>query len=328
MLGLSPVALFLAGLIFLDSYKLIQLRTVLLTILVGSAAAVVALFLNSWVAEGFDLKWVVHTRYVSPPLEETLKTAFLFYLLRANRVGFLADAAIRGFAIGAGFAMVENLYYIYQRPDADIYLWIIRGFGTAIMHGGATAVVAILAQGISERAGKITVASFLPALAAGAVLHSLYNHFFLDPLASTLMILVLFPAVVLFAFRQSEQATRHWLGIGFDSDRELLEMITTGVLSETRIGKYLNSLEHKFPGEMLVDLLCYLRLHLELSIEAKGMLLMREAGFRVPVDREVEEKFAELRFLEMSVGKTGKLALHPFLHTRTKDLWQITMLQS
>jgi hypothetical protein len=105
-------------------------------------------------------------------------------------------------------------------------------------------------------------------------------------------------------------------------------MITTGVLSETRIGKYLNSLEHKFPGEMLVDLLCFLRLHLELSIEAKGMLLMRDAGFQIPVDGEVGEKFAELRFLEKSVGKTGKLALHPFLHTRTKDLWQITMLRS
>jgi RsiW-degrading membrane proteinase PrsW (M82 family) len=328
VVGLFPVGLFLAGLIFLDSYKLIHLRTVLLMILVGCAAAGAAMFLNSWIAEALGLNWVLLTRYISPLLEEALKAAFLLYLLRANKVGFLADAAIRGFAIGAGFAMVENLYYISLRPDADIYLWIIRGCGTAIMHGGATAVVAILAQGISERAGTVTVSAFLSALAAGAVLHSVYNHFFLNPMASTLMILILFPAGVLVAFRQSEHATRKWLGIGFDSDRELLEMITAGVLSETRIGRYLDSLEHKFPGEMVADMLCYLRLHLELSIEAKGLLLLRDAGFQIPLDTEVNEKFSELRFLEKSVGKTGILALHPFLHTRTKDLWQMTMLET
>jgi RsiW-degrading membrane proteinase PrsW (M82 family) len=328
VLALSPVALFLAGLIFLDSYKLIHLRTVIQTILVGCAAAGAAMVLNSQVAETLGLSWVVLSRYVSPLLEETLKAMFLLYLLKANKVGFLADAAIRGFAIGAGFAMIENLYYIWQRPDADLYLWIIRGFGTAIMHGGATAVVGILAQGIAERAGSLTILAFLPALAAGAALHSLYNHFFLNPLVSTLIILVLFPGVVILAFRESEDATRKWLGVGFDSDRELLEMMTTGVLSETRIGRYLDSLEHKFPGEMIADMLCYLRLHLELSVEAKGMLLMREAGFDVPANKEVEEKFTELLYLEKSIGKTGKLALHPFLHTRTKDLWQITMLKS
>jgi hypothetical protein len=315
-------------LIFLDTYKLLQLRIVLQTILVGCFAAGAAMLLNSEVADALGLSWIVLSRYVSPPLEEILKAAFLLYLLKANKVGFLADAAIRGFAIGAGFAMIENLYYISQRPDADLYLWIIRGFGTAIMHGGATAVVAILAQGIAERAGSITVIAFLPALAAGAALHSLYNHFFLDPLISTLIILILFPGVVLFAFQQSEQATRKWLGIGFDSDRELLEMVTTGVLSETRIGRYLDSLEHKFPGEMIADMLCYLRIHLELSFEAKGMLMMREAGFEVPANKEVEEKFTELLYLEKSIGKTGRLALHPFLRTRTKDLWQITMLKS
>jgi RsiW-degrading membrane proteinase PrsW (M82 family) len=327
VLALSPVALFLAGLILLDSYKLIHLRTVLLTILVGCGAAGGAMLVNSLAAESLHLSWTVLSRYVSPLLEEALKAVFLFYLLKANKVGFLADAAIRGFALGAGFAMIENLYYISQRPDADLYLWIIRGFGTAIMHGGATAVVAILAQGIAERAGTITLPAFLPALAAGAALHSLYNHFFLNPLVSTLLILVLFPGVVILAFRQSEDATRKWLGIGFDSDRELLEMTTTGVLAETRIGRYLDSLEHTFPGEMIADMLCYLRLHLELSVEAKGMLLMREAGFDVPPNTEVEEKFAELRYLEKSIGKTGRLALHPFLHTRTKDLWQITMLK-
>ena len=74
------------------------------------------------------------------------------------------------------------------------------------------------------------------------------------------------------------------------------------------------------------DMLCYLRIHLELAIRAKGILMMQGAGFRIPVDPEVREKFVELQFLEKSIGKTGRLALLPFLHTSHRDLWQIYLI--
>ena len=73
-------------------------------------------------------------------------------------------------------------------------------------------------------------------------------------------------------------------------------------------------------------MLCLLRLHAELSIQAKGVLLMREAGFETEPDPEIREKLVELEFLEKSVGKTGMRALAPFLHWRTRDLWQLHML--
>jgi len=76
----------------------------------------------------------------------------------------------------------------------------------------------------------------------------------------------------------------------------------------------------------VVDMLCLLRLRLELSIQAKGMLLMREAGFPVEPDPEVKAKFEELRFLEHSIGPTGLLAMAPFFHFSDRDLWQYHML--
>ena len=57
-------------------------------------------------------------------------------------------------------------------------------------------------------------------------------------------------------------------------------------------------------------MLCYLQLYTELALRAKGILMMRENGFDVPVDEETEAKFAEMRFLEQSIGKAGLLA-HP-----------------
>jgi len=78
--------------------------------------------------------------------------------------------------------------------------------------------------------------------------------------------------------------------------------------------------------EVVVDMICYLRVHVELSIEAKGILLMRQAGFALPPDLTAREKFEELRTLAKNIGQTGKLALLPFLHTSDRELWQLHML--
>ena len=75
--------------------------------------------------------------------------------------------------------------------------------------------------------------------------------------------------------------------------------------------------------EILADMLCYLRTHLELAVRAKGILMMKGAGFRMSEDEAITERFTELEFLEKSIGKTGRLALAPILHTTTRDLWQI-----
>jgi hypothetical protein len=124
----------------------------------------------------------------------------------------------------------------------------------------------------------------------------------------------------------SELRTRDWLGAGFDSDQELLELIHSGAVASSRMGAYLGELKERFPPTVVVDMLCMLRLRLELSIQAKGILLMRGAGFPVMPDPEVETKFAELRYLEHSIGPTGVLAMAPFFHFSERDLWQFHML--
>ncbi len=75
-------------------------------------------------------------------IEELLKAAVIVVLMRTHRIGFPVDAAICGFAVGTGFAVVENLYFLHAMPDAGMGTWIVRGFGTAFMHGGVTAIFA------------------------------------------------------------------------------------------------------------------------------------------------------------------------------------------
>lgn len=322
--GLLPVGVFLVGLVYLDSYKLVTLRATLIAIGAGCAAAIVALVANTTILDSTDIHPSTFSRYVAPVLEECLKAVYLVYLLHRKRIGFMVDAAICGFAIGAGFSMVENLYYLQTVDTGNLLVWIIRGFGTALMHGGTTAVVGVLGRSLQDRfPDRLAV---FPGLAVAVFIHSLFNHFFLSPVISTLLTLCGLPFVMYLVFRYSEQSTREWLGVGFDTDQALLQMLTTGVLLENKVGQYLASLQDRFPGEVVADLLCLLRIHVELSINAKGLLLMREAGFEPGPDPQVQAKLKELKFLHRSVGKTGLLALHPFMHTSSRSLWELHML--
>ena len=79
---------------------------------------------------------------------------------------------------------------------------------------------------------------------------------------------------------------------------------------------------------MVADLLCYLRLHSELALRAKGILMMRESGFDAPIDAPTREKLAEIAYLSNSIGPTGRLALMPLLHAGHRELWQLRMLAS
>jgi hypothetical protein len=197
----------------------------------------------------------------------------------------------------------------------------VRGFGTAIMHGGSTAIFAVASVALLGR-----WYAYLPGFALAVVLHSAFNHFFFSPLASTAGVAIVMPLLLNAVFARSETAVGDWLGRGFDADAEMLELINSGQLSDSPVGRYLHQLKDSFQGLVVADLLAYLRLYTELALRAKGVLMMRESGFEVPIDEPTREKFAELRYLEKSVGRTGLLAIQPMLHMSHKDLWQLYML--
>lgn len=326
LIGASPVLGFLFALLWLDSYKLVSMRIVVLVVSAGVVAAVACYVANGALLGVLPVGIVTYSRYAAPIVEELAKGLVIVALIRSHRIGFLVDAAILGFAVGAGFAIVENLQYQRLVPDAGLATWIVRGFGTAIMHGGVTATFAMAGLAMLERTGRPLPVAFLPGFALAVVLHSAYNHLVAMPLVATLAVLVALPLTMTWVFARSERAVGDWLGRGFDADTAMLESINSGRFADSPAGRYLDSIRHRFRGPVVADLLCYLRLHTELALRAKGVLMMRENGFDPPVDEATREKFAEMTYLEKSIGRTGLLALKPMLHMSHKDLWQLHML--
>ena len=325
-LALLPALVFLGALVLMDSYKLVPLRAVLRAIAFGGLAALVSVFANGFLLDATGMELSVYSRYGAPVVEELAKAAWIAFLIRRQRVGFLVDAAILGFGAGTGFALVENVEYLRALATPNLLVWVVRGFGTAIMHGAATGIFAVLSKSLVDRRDKPEPLDFLPGFMVAVAIHSAYNHSLLHPLVTTVLLIAILPPLLILAFDRSERATREWLGLGMDTDVELLQSIRSGKIGETRVGSYLRSLTSRFPGPVVADMLCMLQIHLELSVRAKGLLLAREAGLPVVVGADVRANLEELRYLEKAVGPTGLLAMKPIRRQSSRDLWQLHVL--
>jgi protease PrsW len=318
LLGMLPVLAFLGGLLAMDSYKLAPPRRVAGLLGMGALVALACLAINTAL---FPL--LPHYAWAGAPLvEETLKAAVIVEAVRRGRVAFLVDAASAGFAVGAGFALVENLYYASAFGDANPFVFVLRGFGTAVMHGGMTALVGI---GLSNAANRWRDAA--AAFALALAIHVLYNLGLLAPVWSAAAVMVGVPVLLAAAFARGEAALRRWLGDGFDDEMDLLPAVTGGAFLDTRAGAYLKSLQASFPPAVVADMLCLVQLSLELSIRAKAELLKREAGFETVRDPAVAEQLCELRYLERSVGPAARWVLAPLPGGAARRTWQVEMLR-
>jgi len=325
-LSLLPVIVFLLALELIDTYKLLALRRVLRSVVIGCAAALICYGVNTGIYQSGIVSPAIWARSGAPVIEEFAKALYIAWLLRSNRVGFMVDTAISGFAVGAGFAVLENLSYLPDLSATGVLTSAIRGLGTAMMHGGTTAIFGTVSANLTEIRGSRSPLLFAPGLAAAIFIHVLYNQPLLRPVAAAVVVLLTLPGAMAFIFWRSEKALEKWLGTKLDKDIDLLQMINSGTFSSSHAGSYLRSLENTFARDVLGDMLCYVQLSLELSARAKGDLLRREMGFPVTSDPELPAQLRELSWLESRIGRAGKLALAPLVGQSSRDIWELHRL--
>jgi RsiW-degrading membrane proteinase PrsW (M82 family) len=327
LLALAPVVIFLAALSLMDTFRLVRPAAIAGAIGYGAVVAVVALGFNEWVIRSGYASAVIVRHVVAPTGEEVAKALLVFALIASARIAFLVDAAVYGFAIGTGFALVENLWYLESLADKSVALWIVRGFGTAILQGATTTIVAIVARALADRHQGRGGLVYLPGLVAAIAIHAAFNANVLPPFVEMLVLLITLPVIVVLVFERSERATREWIGSGLDLDLTLHELMVSGDFALTRFGRYLQELRARLPGAVVVDMFCLLRLDLELSIQAKAVLLARDAGLDLPPSPDTDAALDERRFLEQSIGVAGLLALQPLQVTSQRDRWHRRVLK-
>lgn len=324
-LALLPVVGFLFVLFMMDSFKLVPPRAIAAALGAGAAAALAALWM--WSVLGLDLQPGNNPSYYTGPLiEETLKGAIVVVLIVRGRAGFLVDAALQGFAAGAGFALVENVVYLRAFGTDSLTLWVVRGVGTAMLHGGTTTIFAILARALADRYPRRPDIAFLPGLAVAFAIHAGFNRLLLPPVVLAAVVMLVLPLLILIVFDRSERATREWMGAGMDLDIEVLQLVASEHFTLTRYGQYLQELRSRFPGVVVANMYCLLRLELELSVHARAMIMARQAGLELTADEDLDASLKEREYLQRSIGRMGLLALRPLQVTSDRDRWHRQLL--
>lgn len=326
-IALLPTLAFLILLDRLDSFRLVSVHAALIALLAGGALAGLAYFVNAAVMDALGIAIGQYTRYGAPVVEEALKAAVMIFLFMRARIGFLIDAAIIGFALGTGFALIENLYFLYTFPDANVGVWIVRGFGTAMMHGGATAIFGILAQSWTERHTKFEAALYLPGFLAAISVHSLFNHMLGAPMIATGVMMLLVPTILFAVFAKSEHRIHDWL-IKDHADHEKLLATMSIEFAHSEAGRFVSEIADKFEGAHAADIYAYMRLHTELVLRAEEFSLAREAGTKPQITIQDRQRFRDLHELERKIGKTALLALWPHLHYSRQEMAELYELES
>ncbi len=328
LISLIPVFLLLIMMLYLDSLKLVNKKLLLTCLGWGIVSSGLSYFLNTFLINNLHVNFDTYSGFIAPVVEETLKFSLLWVLIKTSRIGFMIDAAVYGFSIGAAFSLVENLFYLfhYAADESNPMVWITRGFGTAVMHGGATAIFGILSMGALNRHSNLGLSSLIGALSA-MFIHGLFNQFLLSPLISTVIMVLIIPITIISIFSLNEKSIRDWLELEFDSEVNILKMIRKGRFSETRTGEFLVSLKAHFPSEMVFDMYCYISLYLELSIKAKSLIMLKENDLEIPHDPELSGKLKELEALRKNIGRGGCLAIAPVLRMNRKDIWKLSLLE-
>jgi RsiW-degrading membrane proteinase PrsW (M82 family) len=312
LIAIAPVVVCLIILLRLESHRLI-----------GHQRIVV----NSIALDLLQIEFTAYSRLVAPAIEETMKAAVMVYLFRRHRIGFQVDAAIMGFAVGAGFSFIENLFYLYHASDAHYATWMVRGFGTAIMHGGCVALFAVISQLITEHHKQMNPLFYLPGLIAAVILHAVFNHFPVSPVLSTLVTLLIIPTVLFLLFEKNETTIHNFLEMDFDSHRKLLEQLEGGQESGCSTGAFLKDLARIHDTPHVQDMIAYIHVHTELVLSAEGVLLAREEGVDVVVESQVKRKIKHMHALERKIGKTGMHTLNPHLALSKNEFWIIHMFE-
>lgn len=267
-------------------------------------------------------------------VEELVKCAPLVVAVYRKRSAFFAEVLIYGAAVGAGFALLENILYVSFNADFTVLESLVRGFGTALLHIGCTALCATMVLMFSRRSMHsklwvkfaLSMASLIPSCA----IHYVYNLFLLPPFIQMILTVVVIISLFFVIYAVDEKLIHRWLDMCISNDIALYSSMKQGQLHATRAGQYLVDARERFQPEVFFDICVYLGLYLEVSIAAKSRMIMKEAGLDISSDgREHEEyqaKLTELKALRKSIGTAGVLLLNPIVDMKSVDEWVMSEL--
>jgi len=332
--ALIPVLVMLAIFVWLDTFALMSFKEVSVLLLLGAVGALAAWPVSGRLLDTLPIGFSLYSRFIAPWIEEAIKAAIMILLFRMNRIGYKLDAVISGFAIGAGFSVVENIVYLTIFPDYGTGIWLVRGFGTAIMHGTTLAVLAAIAHEFAERETREAAADydfsliwFVPGYGVAVALHTAFNQFPDRPMISMMGAILVAPIALIAILNLGTAEAQRWLAAECAEHKAQLEALRAGRWPDGAAGKKIAALAERLDPEAAKRIRRYWELKAWLVAEAEEVM-MEEAAGDVEFDTSaVRAAFAELEGLKGALGRSTFAAMQALLPFSRNDYWEISELR-
>ena len=327
--SLIPIIVYIIFIYKIDHFALISIKRLLLLALIGmlTALACFGLFLlTDRVISGKSAD-IIH-----PVIEELVKSIPLLILAFRKRIAFFIDSVICGAAVGGGFSFLENIFYLVLGDSVDLSTGLFRGLEVALIHMGCSAIIAagmmMVVRQIERKRSRMpmstndiikTTALFVVALA----FHIFHNTFQFTPIMQFFWVLAVMIGMIAVVYFYDIDMTHRWLDKGLDMQINLLRSIEGGHLLNTPTGTFLESVKELFPPNVYFDIICYVRLQIELSVAAKTRFMLHEVGMDEPLEADKKElfmsQFVELGELEKNIGPSAKMTIAPIVKLSPAD---------
>lgn len=337
VLAFLPVVIYIIVVYQIDKFALISVKRLLQLILCGMLTALVCYGLFRMTGQILSDK---QSAYVNPVLEEFIKGIPLLILAIRKKIVFFIDSVICGAAVGGGFSILENLFYLLLIDGMGTGTVLFRGLEVALIHMGCSAVVAaslmIAVRRFNDSALKSHTFTlhFSLLLLSAPVLHLCHNMFHFNPLLQFVFVFAATGALLMWTYFYDVDMIYSWLDKGLDNHLKLLDSIKSGHLDDTPTGRFLESVKNAFPPEVYFDIICYVQLNVELSVAAKSRVMLREIGLdqELPMTDDQKEsilsQIIEYRLLGKSLGKAAKMTIAPIMKNHPADLKALNDLKA
>jgi RsiW-degrading membrane proteinase PrsW (M82 family) len=309
-------------------------REILILLLLGGLAALVAWPISGRMLDTLPIGFSNYSRYVAPWIEEALKALVMIGLFRLNRIGYKLDAVISGFAIGAGFSVVENVFYLTIFPQYGMGTWLVRGLGTAVMHGTTLALLAAIAHELGEREArqaasdfKFNLLWFLPGYLLAVAIHVLFNHFPDRPMLSMMGAIIVAPFALMAIFQFGTAEAEKWLSVELAEHKKQLEALRSGEWPDSLSGRKIAALASRLDPEAARRVRRYWELQAWLVAEAEETMIEEAEGDASVDPEQIRAAFAELAGLKRALGRSTFTALKAMLPFSRNDHWEVSELR-
>ncbi len=333
-LALIPVLILLAIFNWFDAFELMSFKEILFLLLLGSLGAVAAYPLSGRMLDTLPIGFSNYSRFVAPWIEEAIKAVIVIGLFRFNRIGYKLDAVVSGFAIGAGFSVLENIFYLTIFPNYGTGVWLVRGLGTAVMHGTTAAIIAATAHEFAERETRGAAGDFdfrlrwfIPGYLGAVAYHTLFNQFPEQPLLAMIGAAMVAPIAIMFIFQFGTAEAQQWLETERAQHQAQLAALESGGWPDGSSGRMIAALADRLGPGAEQRIRAYWRAQAWLVSEAERVMVAEASG-DVTIDRaKVAATFAELHAAKRALGRSSFAALRRMLPFSRNDYWEVSELR-